>query len=106
MDQNTIDEGKTMGIIAYIFGLGTLIAWFMNKDKNNAFAAYHIRQGVKLFILTFVIYIVVNILIRTTHIWSLSYLQYIPLIFIVLGVMNANNGKTEPLPVIGTIGDK
>ena len=31
MEQNTIDEGKTMAIIAYIFGLGTLIAWFMNR---------------------------------------------------------------------------
>ncbi|MDY7395607.1 hypothetical protein UMM65_10165 [Aureibaculum sp. 2210JD6-5] len=105
MEQNTIDEGKTMAIIAYLFGLGTLIAWFMNKDKNNAFAAFHIRQGVKLFILGLIIWAVSFVLIMVTQIAAVGYLGWITWIFVILGIMNAAGGKMKPLPIIGTIGD-
>ena len=45
MDQNTVEEGKQMGIIAYITLIGTLIAFFTNQDKRNAFTSFHIRQA-------------------------------------------------------------
>lgn len=104
MEQNTIDEGKTTAIIAYITVIGTIIAYFMNKDKNNAFAAFHIKQGVKLFIFSIVLNIVLRILISVTGLGILGLAGFLPLVFMVLGAMNASNGKEEPLPVIGTIG--
>ena len=33
MDQNTVEEGKTYAIVAYITMIGVLIAYFMNKEK-------------------------------------------------------------------------
>ena len=104
MEQNTIDEGKTTAIIAYITFIGTIIAYFMNKDKNNAFAAFHISQAVRIFIFMIALNIVLRILISVTGLGILGLAGFLPLIFMVLGAMNANNGKEEPLPVIGTIG--
>jgi len=48
MENQTIQEGKTMAIISYITWIGTLIAFVMNNDKHNSFAAFHIRQMVGL----------------------------------------------------------
>jgi len=104
MEQNTINEGKTMAIIAYITVIGTIIAWFMNKDKNNAFAAYHIKQGWKLFFFGLAIWLISFVLIMVTQIAAIGYLGYITWIFVILGIMNASGGKEQPLPVIGTIG--
>jgi hypothetical protein len=44
MENQTIQDGKTMAIISYITWVGTLIAFIMNNDKHNSFAAFHIRQ--------------------------------------------------------------
>lgn len=106
MEQSTVDEGKTMAIIAYVTVIGLIVAYFMNNSKNNEFAKFHIGQSLRIFILGIIIAIVVNILVSITGIGILSYLSYIPLVLIILGIMNAVNGKAEPLPIIGTIGGK
>ncbi|MFS4491606.1 DUF4870 domain-containing protein [Maribacter sp. 2308TA10-17] len=104
MEQSVKEEGKTMAIIAYVTVIGLIIAWFMNKDKDNAFAKFHIGQSLRIFILGIVISVAVTILVSITGLGVLSYISYIPLILIVLGIINAMNLKDEPLPVIGTIG--
>lgn len=38
------DQAKTIAIIAYVPIIGLLIAWNKNKEVNNAFASFHIRQ--------------------------------------------------------------
>lgn len=45
MNTKTIEEGKSIAIISYIMIVGVLIAWSMNSDKKNEFAAFHIRQA-------------------------------------------------------------
>jgi len=101
MEQNTINEGKTMAIIAYVTVIGTIIAYFMNKDKNNAFAAFHIKQGWRLFIFGIIIWALSFILIMVTQMTSIGYLGYISWIFVILGIMNASGGKDQKLPIIG-----
>ncbi len=76
----------------------------MNKDKNNEFAKFHIGQSLRIFILGIIISIATYVLVLATGIGFLSFLGYIPLLLMVLGVINAVNGKAEPLPVIGTMG--
>jgi len=48
LSSNTIEEGKTIAIIAYITIFGLLIAFLMNNDKKNSFASYHLRQSLGL----------------------------------------------------------
>lgn len=104
MEQSTIDEGKTIAIIAYVTLLGTLIAWFMNKDKNNEFAKFHIGQALRAGIAGIVLTVVGSILVMITGVGVLSYLSYAGWVFAILGIINAVNGKTEKIPLVGNIG--
>ena len=90
-----------MAIIAYITVIGTIIAYFMNKDKNNAFAAFHIKQGWRLFIFGIIIWAISFVLIMFTQMTAIGYLGYISWIFVILGIMNASGGKDQKLPIIG-----
>jgi len=45
MDSKIINEGKSIAIISYIMVIGVFIAWSMNSDKRNEFAAFHIKQA-------------------------------------------------------------
>jgi uncharacterized membrane protein len=103
MDQTTISEGKTTAIIGYITVFGLIIAYMMNINKKNAFAEFHIGQSFR---------IVVAGLLNSTLAWILpselgiitTIISLLLLVLIILGIVNAANGKTKPLPVIGTIG--
>lgn len=105
MDQHTIDEGKTMAIISYIFTpIGLLIAYLMNNDKKNPFAQFHIGQSVRLAILGAANYALDRILP-----YSMDFITSIIglgiLVLMILGIVNAANGKLQKLPIIGTIGE-
>jgi hypothetical protein len=44
-------SGKTKAIIAYLTFVGTLIAYFMNRDDKHEFATWHIKNMFGLIIL-------------------------------------------------------
>ena len=54
MENHTIKEGKTAALISYIPVIGVPIAFFLNKNKQNYFARFHIRQTFGLNILYFI----------------------------------------------------
>ncbi len=103
MEQTTIDEGKTIAIISYITIIGLIIAYILNNTKNNAFAKFHIGQSARIVVLAFA-----NMLLGWVLPSSLGLITTIVsigiFVLIILGIVNAVNGKTTPLPVIGTIG--
>lgn len=105
MDANTIKEGKTIAIISYITLIGTLIAYFMNNDKKNEFAKFHIGQALRAGIAGFVLSIAGTMLVMITGVGIFSYLGYAGLVFAILGLLNVVNGKAEKLPYIGSIGE-
>jgi len=104
MEQSTIDEGKTMAIIAYITLIGTLIAFIMNNDKKNEFAKFHIGQALRAWLTGIVVSIIATLLVMVTGVSMLSYLSYTGLVLAILGLINAMNGKTEKIPLVGNIG--
>ncbi|NNE77404.1 MAG: hypothetical protein HKN31_10065 [Pricia sp.] len=104
MDQNTIEEGKTMAIISYITLIGTLIAYIMNSSKHNEFAKFHIGQALRAWLTGIVVSILASILVDVTGVGILMYLQYTGLILAILGLMNAINGRVEKIPLVGDIG--
>ncbi len=73
MDERTVKEGKTYAIIAYITVFGTIIAFFMNQESKNPFTAFHVRQGL--------------------GIW----LVY------TYGILGAATGKEHKLPLVGDL---
>ena len=52
-NNNNSESGKSAAITSYILGIGVFIAMSMNSEDKNAFASFHIRQGLGL-TLTFI----------------------------------------------------
>jgi uncharacterized membrane protein len=99
MDENTVFEGKTAAVVSYITFVGLIIAYFMNSESKNEFAAFHLRQSLGLTLSYFLIMI------------PLSYLN-IPMAsggFLVLffalwlyGIISAFQGKRQLVPIVGS----
>ena len=104
MDQKTIEEGKTMAVISYITFIGLLIALLANNDKRNTFTKFHIGQSLRAWIFGLVLYIFAIFLVVTTGIGFMGYIGWGGWILAILGIVNAVNGKTDPLPLVGSIG--
>ena len=98
MDNQTVQEGKTYAFIAYITLFGTLIAFFMNRDKRNDFTSFHVRQGLGLGLL----YIIIGYMINGFDSWNITgafWLFFFCLYVYV--IVSALTGKTTPIPIIG-----
>ena len=88
--------GRTTALIAYAPFVGFLIAFFINKDDNHAFATWHIKNMFGLFLLFIVSLIVqaqVNI-VAGDILWFLCLL-----VWIYSGMMAYFNHK-KSIPVL------
>jgi uncharacterized membrane protein len=109
VDYDDSEKNKVFGIIAYLPML-CLVPIFAVKD--SPFAKYHANQGLVLFILCMVIVVTVNIvslilatLLPSFGIFSVIFsLLYVGLaVLMVMGIINASQGKCVPLPLIGGV---
>jgi len=92
-------EGKTIAIIAYMTFIGLVIAFVMNNDKKDAFAAYHIRQSLGIAATGLALGMVGMIPILG---WIINILGIFVLLYMwVMGLMNALNEKEKPVPLLG-----
>ena len=100
MENQTVHEGKNIAIISYITFIGTLIAFIMNNDRHNSFAAFHIRQmvGLSLFSLanTF-------ILARYTGFYVTGIVGLAIFILWVIGFIGAIQGEEKKVPLVGDL---
>jgi len=100
MDNSTIEEGKTMALVAYLTLFGTLIAFFMNQDKRNPFTAFHVRQGLGLGLLYIIIAFVVSSL--DSMMASMSFWIFFSVLYIY-GIFGAITGKLNKIPMLGDV---
>ncbi len=105
MDQQTINEGKTMAIVSYLTVIGLLIAYLVNNDKKNEFVKFHIGQSVRVVLLMVALMVVLGIINSLMGMGFLNILRWAPFVFAILGIINASNGNAEKLPIIGSIGE-
>jgi uncharacterized membrane protein len=95
-------KNTTMAIIAYILFFIPLLTGDAKKDP---FVKYHVKQGLVLFLLAVALSIVSSILPYYFW-WSINGLLNLGmLVLLIIGIMNAANGKQEPLPLIGQFAD-
>jgi len=90
-------KGKNTGmaIVAYILFFIPLLT----DAKNDPFVKYHVKQGLVLFICWIVAGIISSLPVFG---WMVSpILSLAALILLIVGIMNAANGKETPLPLIG-----
>ena len=107
-DKADIEQNKVMGILAYLSWL-VLIPIFAAKDSK--FARYHANQGLVLAITEIAWWIITAILntVLSAISWRLGFLvgtllglvNLVFLVLLVLGIVNAANGKAKEIPVIG-----
>jgi uncharacterized membrane protein len=102
MDQttNTAKEvNKTIGIVSYLTIFGLIAAFVMNKDKEDAFGTYHIRQSLGLMVTGLALAAIGMVPILG---WIVSILgSFLLLILWIMGLINAVGGKMQPVPVLG-----
>lgn len=97
--ENTVEnDGKTIGIIAYITLIGWIIAIVMNSSKKNEYASFHIRQMLGLILLSIVISILtININLGLFG----TILSVLLLVLWVIGFVGAIQGERKLVPIIG-----
>jgi len=97
MENQTVNEGKTIAIISYITFIGTIIAFIMNNEKKNSFALFHIRQMVGLIFLQIISALVSNFMSGTLGwiIWIFTFVLWI------LGLIGAVQGEEKKVPLLG-----
>ena len=98
----TSDE-KVMGAIAY---LGILFLVPLLTKKDSKFAMFHAKQGMVLFIIEVILWIINFVLIASLFGvlflgWILWIIWMIVAIFALIGLIQALSGKYWKLPIFG-----
>lgn len=83
-----VEAGKLWAILSYLFGILAIVPLL---QKDNDFAMFHARQVLVLLIFS----------IPTCGGCVIG-----SLVMVVIGLINAINGRYEPLPLIGRFGDE
>ena len=100
-DAADIQKNKTMAMLAYLIFFLPLLT----DAKDSPFAKYHANQGLLLLITAIVLNIITYILGFIPILgWIVQVVVSLAILALfIMGLINANNGKKEPLPVIGTL---
>ncbi|GGK59081.1 MULTISPECIES: hypothetical protein [Flavobacteriaceae] len=100
MKNQTVNEGKTIAIIAYLWVIGLVIAFAMNNDKKNTFAAFHIRQMIGFNILSLANTFVIS---NYVGLWTSSLISLSLLTLWIIGLIGAAQGKEKRIPLFGDL---
>lgn len=98
MDKQVVSEGKSIAITSYILIVGVLISISMNAENKNAFASFHIRQGVGLTITFISLGIVIS---HFESIMVAAPMWIFVSILTIYGIFTAAKGDVTPLPLVG-----
>ncbi len=102
-NSSDIEKGKTIAIVSYITIIGWLIALIMYQQNKSKFAAHHLRQALGLFAAAFVLGLAISILgfILPFTFALQPIVSVAAIVFMIMGIVNASNGKDTTLPFIG-----
>ena len=103
MNSEEISQGKTASIVSYFWLFGVIIAFYMNNDKKNSFANFHIRQSLGLWLT----YMIIGYVQGYFDNWMIttSFLVFFGVLFL-FGIVNAISGKAIPVPLVGNFYQK
>lgn len=102
-DPNDIQQNKVMAVLAYLSWL-VLVPIF--GAKNSPFARFHANQGLALAIAEIICWVVLGILVKLPLIgWIFGLVEgifsLVCLVFAIIGIVNAANGRAKELPIVG-----
>lgn len=95
-DSADVDKNKTIAALSYLIFFLPLIT----DAKSSKFAMFHANQGLLLLIASVASNMILPLIpVLGWILWPFAAIAI--LVFFVLGLMNALNGKMKELPVIG-----
>lgn len=98
MQNQTVQEGKTIAIISYLTLIGTFIAFLMNQNKQNYFASFHIRQALGVSLIA----LLANLIRSYSSLgWVDNILTLGVIILWVFGLVGAIQGEERRVPFLG-----
>lgn len=104
-------NSKVCAILAYLL-IGIIWYFVDEKMKKDSFAKFHVKQGIVLLIFAIAWSIALSILsailmFGIAILWPLiMLLYYVPLVFTIIGIVNAVGNKEKELPIIGQYAKK
>lgn len=105
MTEQDIEKGRQNAIISYITIFGTIIAYYLNneKDKKSPFASFHIRQSLGLWLTFYAL----GYIIGSFDSWLItsSFYLFFSVLFIY-GLSNAISRKSQEVPLVGALYQK
>src|SRR5690606_18168020 len=95
---------KTISMIAYITIIGWLIAFLQSRETRTPLVKFHLEQALVVFIFSVLWAIALRVLFSLIPALGMfaTLLSLVPLVFIIIGIINASKEQLTPLPVIGT----
>ena len=99
MENQTVNEGKSMAIISYFWWIGLIIAFIMNNSKKNTFASFHIRQMIGLLLLN----VGVSLIYKYVGSSVGMLLGLATFVLWVIGFIGAFQGEEKKVPLIGDL---
>lgn len=104
-NNSDVDNGKVCAILSYLF-LG--IIWYFVDDnmKKNTFAKFHVKQSLVLLVASLILQIIGTVIPIIGWFLILPLSGLFSLIWMLLGILNAFNGQTKELPIIGKYSSK
>ena len=93
-----MEQNKNAAIVPYLTIIGAVIAIFMNSENKSAFASFHIRQAMGIFLTFFAL----GYPIGYFDSWMISSAFYIFFFILwIYGFMGALNGEEKKVPLVG-----
>ncbi len=97
-NQSDAEKNKWMGVIAYFIFFVPLLV-----DSGSEFGKFHANQGLNLFLLSLAVSILGSIIPILGWFVILPVGGIFCLVLAIMGIINAINGETKELPLIGKI---
>lgn len=91
---NNTTEDKTIAIVCYITLIGWIIALVLQSNQKTVLGAFHLRQALGLYITGMILWWIPVIG------WILNIVVFV---FWLIGLINAIQGETKPVPIVGDI---
>jgi len=93
-ENQNLSQGQWVALLSYCWIPGWIIAALINQNKPSDFGIFHVRQGLGLLLLTFLLFFVVRFRIIVVGVY---------LVFAVLGIASALSNKRNGVPVFGNL---
>ena len=103
-------DNKIIAAVSYITPLGWIIAFLLHRENPNHLSGFHLRQSLGLLLssaaISFVQFVFLGVPILGALTVSLAgVLNLLILVAIIYSIVQAVNGKTTYLPILGDFFD-